>query len=321
MLPAAASFKKQGANKGALASFLVSTPESGIDSIAITYALLDPIMTVVRPVAAFVTGIFAGILENTFSFDQNKSNNEETDTSINGCCSQNGDNRPEAEARPAGFMPKVTAGLKYGCDDVWGDIVFWFFAGLLIAGIITVFIPDTFSEMVLGGGLLSMLTMLLIGMPLYICATASTPVAAALLLKGASPGAVLVFLLAGPATNMTSLSVLTRILGKSGTVRYLLVIAFSSILFGLGVDWLYQFLAIEPRAIMQEAKETIPDTVKLLSAAIILILSLYHLQLWVRKKWGRKKDRNSFLTGFPTLDSVKQNHNSGKMTYTKKLKH
>ena len=321
MLPAAASFKKQGANKGALASFLVSTPESGIDSIAITYALLDPIMTVVRPVAAFVTGIFAGIFENTFSFDQENDKNEEPDTKIDGCCSQNQDQYQDRDVRPVGFIPKVTAGLKYGCDDVWGDIVFWFFAGLLVAGIITVFIPDNFSEMVLGGGLLSMLTMLLIGMPLYICATASTPVAAALLLKGASPGAVLVFLLAGPATNMTSLSVLTRILGKSGTVRYLFVIALSSILFGLGVDWLYQFLSIEPRAVIQEARETMPDTVKYLSTVIILILSLYHLLLWVRNRWSRKKDRYSFAAGFPALDPVKQKHSSAKHSYTKKLKH
>ncbi len=321
MLPAAASFKKQGANKGALASFLVSTPESGIDSIAITYSLLDPIMTVVRPVAAFVTGIFAGTFENIFSFDQKNDKNEATDSTIDSCCSQNQDQHQDKDPRPVGFIAKVTAGLKYGCDDVWGDIVFWFFAGLLVAGIITVFIPENISEMVLGGGLLSMLTMLLIGMPLYICATASTPVAAALLLKGASPGAVLVFLLAGPATNMTSLSVLTRILGKSGTVRYLVVIAVSSILFGLGVDWLYQFLSIEPRAVIQEARETMPDTVKLSATVIILILSLYHLLLWVKNRWSRKKDRYSYVTGFPTLDPVKQKQSSPKHSYTKKLKH
>ncbi len=321
MLPAAASFKKQGANKGALASFLVSTPESGIDSIAITYALLDPIMTVVRPVAAFVTGVFAGIFENIFSFDQKNGNNEGEDTGIDGCCSQNSDQHQDRDPRPIGFIAKMTAGLKYGCDDVWGDIVFWFFAGLLVAGIITVFIPENISEMVLGGGLLSMLTMLLIGMPLYICATASTPVAAALLLKGASPGAVLVFLLAGPATNMTSLSVLTRILGKSGTVRYLFVIALSSILFGLGVDWLYQFLSIEPRAVIAEARETMPDTVKLLATVIILILSLYHLLLWVRNRWSRRKERYSYVAGFPALDPVKQKQSPAKHSYTEKLKH
>ena len=321
MLPAAASFKKQGANKGALASFLVSTPESGIDSIAITYALLDPIMTVVRPVAAFVTGIAAGIFENIISFDQKNDKNEVTDSTIDSCCSQNLNQHQDKDTQPTGFIAKVTAGLKYGCDDVWGDIVFWFFAGLLVAGIITVFIPENISEMVLGGGLLSMLTMLLIGMPLYICATASTPVAAALLLKGASPGAVLVFLLAGPATNMTSLSVLTRILGKSGTVRYLVVIALSSILFGLGVDWLYQFLSIEPRAVIQEARETMPDTVKLLATVIILILSLYHLLLWASKRWSRKKGRYSYVAGFPALDPVKQKQSPAKHSYTKKLKH
>ena len=320
MLPAAASFKKQGANKGALASFLVSTPESGIDSIAITYALLDPIMTVVRPVAAFVTGIFAGVLENTFTFDETKTKEDKTDDPAGNCCSTENDRYKSEAASPSGFIPKVIAGLKYGCDDVWGDIVFWFFAGLLIAGVITVFIPENILEMVLGGGLVSMLTMLLIGMPLYICATASTPVAAALLLKGASPGAVLVFLLAGPATNMTSLSVLTRILGKSGTVRYLVVIALSSILFGLGVDWLYQFLSIEPRAIMQQARETMPFGVKIASTFILLLLSLYHLVKWVSKHWS-KKNRNTYVTGFPLLDPVKQKHSCSDQPYTNKNKH
>ena len=287
MLPAAVSFKKQGANKGALASFLVSTPESGFDSIAITYALLDPIMTVARPVAAFFTGVFAGVLENWFTFEDKEKNDRGQDRENQGsdnCCPEDRNPCGPEVVRPSGIVSKVVAGFKYGCNDVWGDIVFWFFAGLLIAGVITVLIPENLSEMVLGGGLLSMLTMLVIGMPLYICATASTPVAAALLLKGASPGAVLVFLLAGPATNMTSLTVLSRILGKSGTARYLAVIAFSSVLFGLGVDWLYQFLDIEPRAIIAEARETMPFAVKLASALFLLCLSFYHLFLWWRKK-------------------------------------
>ncbi len=319
MLPAAASFKKQGANKGALASFLVSTPESGIDSIAITYALLDPIMTVVRPVAAFVTGISAGVFENIFTFDQSRKIEEESPAGDRTCCSQQYIQPEPGKAQHAGFIAKLVTGLKYGCQDVWGDIVFWFFAGLLIAGVITVFIPDNISEMVLGGGIVSMLTMLLIGMPLYICATASTPVAAALLLKGASPGAVLVFLLAGPATNMTSLSVLTSILGKRGTIRYLAVIAISSILFGLGVDWLYHYFSIEPKAIIQQARETMPLGVKLVSAFILLLLSSYHLLLWLRKKL-HTKDGNSSLAGFPSLDPVKQKHSCNRPAY-KKMEH
>lgn len=276
-------------------------------------------MTVARPVAAFFTGVFAGVLENWFTFEDKQTADSTQDSKrqagVN-CCSED---RKPAESRvmpPSGIVAKVVAGCKYGCKDVWGDIVFWFFAGLLIAGVITVLIPENLSEMVLGGGLLSMLTMLVIGMPLYICATASTPVAAALLLKGASPGAVLVFLLAGPATNMTSLSVLTRILGKRGTVRYLAVIACSSVLFGLGVDWLYQFLAIEPRAIMAEARETMPFTIKLVSAAFILCLSFYHLLLWWRKK--RSGSATSYMAGFPVLDHARQKKCSSEQAYPKK---
>lgn len=304
MLPAAASFKKQGANKGAIASFLVSTPESGIDSIAITYALLDPIMTVVRPIAAFTTGIFAGVLENLFSFDSSRHQPAEDKVTLGqtGCAKEH-DPTAEYSRPPSGFIPKLMAGLKYGCDDVWGDIVFWFFGGLLIAGVITVFIPENISEMVLGGGLISMLTMLLIGMPLYICATASTPVAAALLLKGASPGAVLVFLLAGPATNITSLSVLTRILGKRGTLRYLIVIASSSILFGLGVDWLYTYFSLEPRAIITEAREAMPYPVKLFFTSILLLLSIRHFLDWGKNKWFSKENK-TYLVDFPSLDSI-----------------
>ncbi len=323
MLPAAVSFKKQGANKGALASFLVSTPESGFDSIAITYALLDPIMTVARPIAAFFTGVFAGVLENWFTFEDREKDNSKQDRGKQQggtCCSEDLNFGEPEVVRPAGVVSKLVAGFKYGCNDVWGDIVFWFFAGLLIAGIITVLIPENISEMVLGGGLVSMLTMLVIGMPLYICATASTPVAAALLLKGASPGAVLVFLLAGPATNMTSLTVLSRILGKSGTVRYLVVIAFSSVLFGLGVDWLYQFLAIEPRAIIAEARETMPFTVKLASALFILCLSLYHLLLWWRKKRS-SSNGTSYMTGFPVLDPAPQKKCDGEQSFPKKREH
>jgi hypothetical protein len=267
--------------------------------------------------------VFAGILENWFSFEDDEKADSKEDTRIQdgaSCCSEDCAPVERQAVPPAGLVSNLLAGFKYGCKDVWGDIVFWFFAGLLIAGVITVLIPEDISEMVLGGGLLSMLTMLAIGMPLYICATASTPVAAALLLKGASPGAVLVFLLAGPATNMTSLSVLTRILGKSGTVRYLAVIAVSSILFGLGVDWLYQFLAIEPRAIIAEARETMPFAVKCASALFLLCLSFYHLVLWCRKKRSGS-NTTSYMTGFPILNPAQQKKCGSEQSFPKKIDH
>ena len=294
MLPAAASFKKQGANKGALASFLVSTPESGVDSIAITYALLDPIMTVARPLAAFITGISAGILENSVSWKSEAELDSPTPVSAAAAGDTSEDQEP--------LMARIIHGLRYGFREIWADIALWFFVGLFLAGIITVYMPESLSQMILGGGIVAMLAMLLMGMPIYICATASTPIAAAFLLKGASPGAVLVFLLVGPATNMTSLSVLIRILGKMGTVRYLIVIAVVSIMFGLGLDGVYHYLDIEARAIISEVRETIPYWLKLGSAVILIMLFLHHLLDQFRLR-QLKRRKNQFIADFPALDS------------------
>jgi hypothetical protein len=294
VLPAAASFKKQGANKGALASFLVSTPESGVDSIAITYALLDPIMTVARPLAAFVTGITAGILENSVSWKSEAELDSPTPVSAAGEEETSEDQEP--------LMTRIIHGLRYGFREIWADIALWFFVGLFLAGIITVYMPESLSQMILGGGIVAMLAMLLMGMPIYICATASTPIAAAFLLKGASPGAVLVFLLVGPATNMTSLSVLIRILGKMGTVRYLIVIAVVSIMFGLGLDGVYHYLDIEARAVISEVRETIPYWLKLGSAVVLIMLFLHHLLDQFRLR-QLKRRKNQFIADFPALDS------------------
>ena len=301
MLPAAASFRKQGANKGAVASFLVSTPESGIDSIAITYALLDPIMTAARPIAAFITGITAGTLENLFSYNrERKSQEEQASAVVPSAIPMPG---KAASTPTATLKTRFSEGMRYAFVDVWGDIVSWFFIGLLIAGAITVCIPDQWSEMALGGGIVSMLSMLILGLPVYICATASTPVAAALLLKGASPGAVLVFLLVGPATNMTSLSVLIKILGKMGTIRYLATIAISALLFGLGIDFLYQALDLAPKALIREAAEIVPSGVKLGSAIILMGLSFYHLYRRLHERFFTGS--TTTIVGYPALEPVK----------------
>ena len=295
MLPAAASFKKQGANKGALASFLVTTPESGVDSIAVTYALLDPIMTVTRPLAAFVTGISAGFLENSLGW---KSQSGQIPLAPPSSAVE----EDESTLIKTSLAGRIFEGLRYGFREIWAGIAVWFFVGLFLAGIITVYMPQSLSHMILGGGIVAMLAMCLMGLPIYICATASTPIAAAFLLKGASPGAVLVFLLVGPATNMTSLSVLMSILGKMGTIRYLLVIALVSILFGLGLDTLYQFLDIEARAVISEVRETMPYWLKLSSALILIVLFLHHLldQYRLRKLKSRK---NQFIADFPVIDA------------------
>ncbi len=301
MLPAAASLKKQGANKGATSAFLISTPESGVDSIAITYALLDPIMTVVRPIAAFVTALAAGFLENSIN-DPGAGKGIDKDLScpVDNCCDGT-DCDPQEHKNHHSLFEKWKAGIRFGVIDVWGDIVVWFFAGLLIAGIITTIIPEDLMSRYLGGGIHSMLIMLMVGVPLYICATASTPIAAALILKGVSPGAALVFLLAGPATNVTSLSVLYGILGKKSTVRYLLVLSIFAVLFGLGVDQVYRLSNISPQAILGEASEVIPYWLKLVGTLMLLMLSIQPLSERIKKKWGKKESTSQPLADFPDI--------------------
>jgi uncharacterized membrane protein YraQ (UPF0718 family) len=283
VLPAAASLKKQGANNGATTAFLISTPESGVDSIAITYALLDPIMTVARPVAAFVTAVAAGIIENLLQTQKEEDWKRVIDRScpIDSCCDGN-DCPPEEHARHHTFFEKLWSGLKFAVDDLWGDLAGWFFAGLLLAGIIAAVIPQELMIRYLGGGLHSMLIMLLVGIPMYICATASTPVAAVLILKGVSPGAALVFLLVGPATNVTSLSVLFGLLGKRATAIYLVMLSSFAVLSGLVLDFIYSSFGISASAIAGQAGEVIPYWLQFIGAIVVLGLSVKPLYIFFR---------------------------------------
>ena len=290
VLPAAASLKKQGANNGATTAFLISTPESGVDSIAITYALLDPIMTVARPVSAFITAVAAGISENLLHTQKEEDWEKVIDRScpIDNCCDGN-ECPPEEHAKHHTFNEKLWAGLKFAVDDLWGDLAGWFFAGLLLAGVIAVIIPQELMVQYLGGGLHSMLIMLLVGIPMYICATASTPVAAALILKGVSPGAALVFLLVGPATNVTSLSVLFGLLGKRATVIYLVILSLFAVLSGLALDMIYSSFGISASAIAGQAGEVIPYWLQLIGALIVILLSIKPLYLFSRNIFHKKQ--------------------------------
>jgi len=274
VLPAAAALKKQGASNGATTAFLIATPESGVDSIAITYALIDPIMTVVRPAAAFITAFLAGAAENVFGSKEGPVRAEpDLSCPVDNCC--DGLDCPEEEHRNHhGFPEKIRAGFNYALGELWDDLAGWFLIGIILAGIITVMIPDSFMTRYLGGGLSSMLIMLAVGIPLYICATSSTPIAAALILKGVSPGAALVFLLAGPATNVTSLTVLVGILGKRAAAIYLIALSASAVLFGLAVDRLYGLLGVAPQASLGQAAEIIPAWAGISGAVILLAMSV-----------------------------------------------
>jgi uncharacterized membrane protein YraQ (UPF0718 family) len=290
VLPAAASLKKQGANSGATTAFLISTPESGVDSMAITYALLDPIMTVARPVSAFLTAIAAGISENLLHTQKEEDWERVIDRScpIDNCCDGT-ECPPEEHARHHTFTEKLWSGLKFAVDDLWGDLVGWFFAGLLLAGVIAALIPQELMAQYLGGGIHSMLIMLLVGIPMYICATASTPIAAALILKGVSPGAALVFLLVGPATNVTSLSVLFGLLGKRATAIYLMMLSLFAVLSGLVLDQIYSWLGVSASVIAGQAGEVIPYWLQLSGALIVILLSAKPIYFLLRNTFYKKE--------------------------------
>lgn len=285
VLPAAASLQKQGANKGATAAFLISTPESGVDSISITYALLDPIMTVARPVSAFISAMAAGISINLLQPPGKKRIAVPLTPASSSCgCSGVCSDSTKTGKR---IIDRLGTGLRYTITDIWGDLAGWFFVGLLAAGIITVLIPDELIRGYLGGGLTSMLLMLCLGIPLYICATASTPVAAAFILKGVSPGTALVFLLVGPATNITSLSVLLGILGRKATAVYLAAIASIAVLCGLTLDIIYISLGISAVAIIGKTGEILPQSLSIAAVLILTALSIPPLLAAIKKLLSR----------------------------------
>ncbi len=290
------SLHQQGANKGAVTSFLISTPESGADSIAITYALLDPIMTVVRPLAAFLTAFTAGIAVNRAEPDA-----PAVSTGLSG------EGAPEgfSSTRVASQTPKAVWGvttkrvfqeLRFAFTDFWGDMAPAFFVGVLLAGLISALIPARILTEYLGGGPIAMLIMLAAGIPLYICASASTPIAAALILKGVSPGAALVFLLAGPATNAAALAVVLRTMGRRTTVIYLVSIAGCALLFGLLLDALYTAAGLSAVAVAGKAAEAIPAGLALAAAVGLLVITFYGF--W--RKYAREAQTDKVLSSDQT---------------------
>lgn len=276
VLPTAAGLKKQGAGNGAVASFLIATPETSMDSIAVSYALLDPLMTIVRPVVAFFTAIAAGL---AIVFTGKRFGDDEAvpdplpkqsvavSCSSNCCCG-------DKSAESSGFVQKFRKGMRFAFDELLGDIGVWLFFGIVLAGVIAVFLSPKIISTYLSNEYLSMLVMLLISVPLYVCATASTPVAAALALKGLSPGAVLVFLLAGPATSAAAIAVITKIIGRRATVVYIAVIVVMSFLAGLGVNTLYDALGINIRGWLTTSTHEAHGPLAIVSALVLVVLVL-----------------------------------------------
>jgi len=273
VIPTAMALRKSGASRGSTLSFLISTPESGIDSVALSYALLDPIMAVFRPVAAFLTAIVAGVTENIF--DRGKDHDDHTKEEE---CVSCGEDQKKGESHQHTFKQKIRFGMQFAFKDLLGDIAKWFILGIVIAGVISFFIPETFITEHLSRGWSAMFFMLIAGIPLYVCASASTPIAAALILKGMSPGVALVFLLVGPATNAATILVVRKSLGSRAANIYLISISVCAILLGLFLNQIYFFIGVDVQATLGKAGEVIPHSLKMVSSIVLIFFMINALR-------------------------------------------
>jgi hypothetical protein len=294
VVPAVAGFKKQGANNGACLSFLTSTPESGIDSIALTYSLLGPILTVMRPVTAFISAMCAGLLENYTgkSYADSSQPIANLICVIDGCCDGIGCD-PEIHMRHHTFLEKLRAGIGFAFDDLMEDLAVWFVIGIFLAGIINVLVPSSWVNTALGSGIVSYLFAIIVSGPMYVCATLSTPIAAALVMKGMSPGAALVMLMVGPATNVPTIAMVGGLLGKRSLGIYIGSIVVVSLAMAYVTDIIYKTFSISPKVYLGLTGESdLWAHVELiaaiiLSALIFRVLWRNYLRLYVDNLLGR----------------------------------
>jgi len=269
VIPAAMSLKREGASKGAVLSFLISTPTTGVDSIFATYSLLGGFFAVYRVVASFVTGVLSGAAANFFL---KKTENELVRENTSECklCLQ-------AEHSHS-IWQKIKGVFSYAFGDLIRDTGSAFIVGILIGGAIAYFVPDEFISLYLGSGWAAMFVMLLVGIPMYVCANASIPIAAALMMKGLDPGAAFVFLVAGPATNIVTMTTVARNMGRKALFVYLGAIAVSSLSLGYVLNSIYfHFYDKEAFNFILHKKILIPRSVQIFAGVILLLLILYSL--------------------------------------------
>ena len=269
VIPVAASLRSHGASKPATTAFLLSTPQTGVDSIAITYTMLGPLFALFRPLMALVTGLLGGALVQTLG------DGREHTMQAGG---------PRA-ASAEGFRGRLAAALDYGLVTLPGDIGRALLVGVLIAGVLAAVIPEGFLEPYLGQGPLSIALMMVVGIPLYVCATASVPLAAGFILLGATPGAALAFLIAGPATNAATITTISRVLGRRTTVIYLGTVALSA--FGGGLlldalmDWARSTLPVLTHEVHRHGG---PDWFDHLAAALLVVVMTR--AWWLQRRRG-----------------------------------
>ncbi len=354
VIPAALGLRRSGASKSATTAFLVSTPETGVDSISVSYVLLGPFMAVIRPIAAISSAIVAGILvgrdnqkigdlkdisanehccdakekpevkdsccsstsapeikgsccsskpkpEVTVSCCSSKVDTEVKTEVKDSCCSSKSESevtvsccssKAETEVKDnccssvepvqKSVLKQLKQAVAFSCTKLLSDTAKWLLIGLFFAALVQTYVPVSFFTQ-WGSGILAMIVVILISIPMYVCATASTPIAAGLLLSGVSPGAVLVFMLAGPATNIATLGVVASELGKRAVISYLIGVIGVAILFGFLTDFLVEHYHIEVAPMLGEHHEVLPHWFSQLSAFVLVTLLLRLVVLRLRR--------------------------------------
>ena len=242
VLPAAMALRRDGASKGATASFLVSVPETDVVSILLTLALIGPVMAVYRPIAAIVSALATGLAVDALLERRDRAAAPTTPSPVASCHCDD----PAPAARASSPLPWWRRGFRYGFVEIFDDIILQLLLGIGIAALVGMWLPDIDARTLGGNVVWQYVVMAAIGIPLYVCATASTPIAAGFIAGGISPGAAMVFLLAGPATNVASLVVLRATFGLRFLVTYLVSIIVTSIGLGIVFDALIGTLPIPP---------------------------------------------------------------------------
>ena len=282
VLPTAIAMRRNGASRAASSAFLISTPQTGVDSIAATWSLLGPAFAVMRPIAALVTAVFGGAAVGV-----TERNPEESEA-----CSV----APDAiEERPSTFVGKVVASLRYGFIDLVGSIGLWLTIGLIIAALITVYVPADFFAILGNKPIVSMVIALIVAVPMYVCATGSIPIALSLILKGLSPGTAFVLLMAGPAANFASFTLISREMGRKAATVYLGSIIVGAMAMGLAIDYLMpaRWFAIGHDAAMHGACHHEFSTFSTICSAVLAGLLIYSL---IRRFYNPKTNIHTDMT-------------------------
>ena len=274
VIPTAIGLRNEKASKGAVASFLIATPQTGIDSILATYSLMGLGFAIIRPVAALITGVCGGLLVNRLVREDEYCPVEEA-------------------AQPSPLTPhlKIWCVVKYAYYDMIRDIGLRLLVGLVVAALIQVAVPAGFFLSFAGEPLLQMLVILAIAVPMYICSTGSIPVAAALMMKGLSPGAALVMLMAGPAVNLASILVVHKAMGRRVTSIYLMTIVVFAILLGLllNATGLITPSQLSPLTAHLSHASALPSPFKLVCATVLILLIIFALMMKLFSRFTAQK--------------------------------